>query len=153
MAIHRFERFQSVRADAGTCWKFFSSPANLARLTPPDLGFEVLSEVPSEIYEGLIIAYRVRPLGGVPLTWVTEITRVRAPHYFCDEQRIGPYRLWHHEHFFTPTAQGQGLELRDLVHYALSPLVELAHPWLVRPRLEAIFDFRRQAVAARFGEL
>jgi len=149
MAVHRLERLQTVPAEAAACWQFFSSPSNLALLTPPALGFEVLTKVPAEIYEGLIITYRVRPLGGIPLTWVTEITRVRAPYYFCDEQRIGPYRLWHHEHFFTPN--DQGLQLRDLVHYALSPLVELAHPWLVRPRLQAIFEFRRKAIAERFG--
>jgi ligand-binding SRPBCC domain-containing protein len=90
-------------------------------------------------------------LAGFTVGWLTEITHVRAPFYFCDEQRSGPYRLWHHEHFFDPQADGT-LLMRDVVHYALpfAPFGDMAHPWLVRPRLKAIFAHRRKVVDTLF---
>lgn len=115
------------------------------------MGFEVISKLPETMYPGLMIEYRVRPLMNIPVSWLTEITRLDAPSYFVDEQRHGPYSIWHHEHFFTPTADGKVL-MRDLVHYMLpfSPLGDWMHPWLVRPRLNAIFHFRRTAVEKLF---
>jgi len=150
--IHVLKKRQVVNADVRTCWKFFSDPHNLAKITPPALGFRVLSELPGEIYEGMMIEYRVRPLLGVPVTWLTEISRVRPPHYFVDEQRVGPYALWHHEHEFLELDGGR-TELVDRIHYVLplSPLSELAHPLLVAPQLKSIFDYRCQAVEEIFG--
>ena len=134
------------------CWAFFSDPRNLAELTPRALDFRVLSELPPAIYPGMMIEYHVRPLLGVPMTWLTEITHVEAPHRFVDEQRVGPYAVWHHEHFFTALAGGR-TEIRDVVHYVLpfGWLGNLAHSWLVAPQLEMIFAFREKAVEARFG--
>lgn len=153
MILHRLDCEQIVTATLDQCWEFFSSPKNLAVITPPDLDFVVLSELPENVYAGLFIEYRVRPLLGIPVTWVTEITQAHAPHYFCDEQRHGPYRIWHHEHSFE-SLDGGKVRLRDRVHYALpfSPLSELVHPWLVTPRLKMIFDFRRAKIAEIFGE-
>lgn len=152
MIIHRLESEQIVTATLERCWEFFSSPKNLSVITPPDLDFVVLSKLPKEVYAGLFIEYRVRPLLGIAVTWVTEITQVRAPHYFCDEQRHGPYRIWHHEHFFEELNDGK-IRLRDRVHYSLpfSPLSDIVHPRLVMPRLKAIFDFRRQKITELFG--
>ena len=130
--IHVLKKRQVVDADIRECWAFFSDPHNLAKITPPNLDFRVLSELPDEIYEGMMVEYRVRPLLGIPMKWLTEISRVRAPHYFVDDQRVGPYALWHHVLPF-------------------SPVSEAIHSLVVSPQLEAIFDFRNQAVEKIFG--
>ena len=151
--VHVLKRRQVVAAGLAECWKFFSDPGNLAKITPPDLGFEVLSELPAEIHEGMMVEYRVRPLLGIPMTWLTEITRVRGPNYFVDEQRVGPYALWHHEHEFVEMADGR-TALIDRVHYVLpfSPFSEVIHPIVVAPQLEKIFAYRVEAVEKIFGE-
>src|SRR5690348_16071799 len=100
MAIYTLRRTQIIRASLRECWDFFSNPGNLQKITPPSLGFEVKSDLPDSIYPGLMIEYRVSPLAGIKLSWLTEIVHVDAPHHFVDEQRVGPYKLWHHEHFF-----------------------------------------------------
>ena len=152
MAIHVLERRQTVPAPIERCWAFFSDPRNLPKITPPDLGFEVLSELPPTMHAGLMIQYRVRPLLGIPLRWLTEITQVEPMRYFVDEQRVGPYRVWHHEHWFTPVDETH-TELRDLIHYVLpfGPLGDLVHPFLVQPQLEKIFAFRERKVRELFG--
>ena len=127
------------------CWQFFSDPRNLAKITPQSLGFRVLSQLPTEIHPGLMIRYKVSPLLRVPATWVTEITQVRAPHYFVDEQRVGPYRMWHHEHTFRPVDAGR-TEVHDLVHYVppLGPLGAILNRLIVRRQLDEIFAFRER---------
>jgi ligand-binding SRPBCC domain-containing protein len=149
--IHTLEQTQAVTASLAACWDFFSDPRNLARITPPELGFEVTSPLPPRMHAGLMIQYRVRPLFGIPLTWLTEITQVDEPHFFVDEQRIGPYRIWHHEHRFTDAGEG-AVTMHDKVTYALpfGPFGEMAHPLLVAPRLRRIFDFRNEAVRKLF---
>lgn len=132
-------------------WNFFSDPRNLPRITPPSLGLEVTSDLPGEMYPGMIIAYRVRPIPGIPVDWVTEITHVREPSLFVDEQRFGPYRFWHHEHHFREVEEG--VEMVDLVLYAL-PLGGLGRVFggpLVRRRLAEIFAFRRRFLEREFG--
>lgn len=150
VAIYSFKRCQRVEMPLEDCWAFFSNPANLSRLTPAALDFRVVSQLPDEIYAGLMIRYTVRPLLKVRVQWLTEITQVRKPHYFVDEQRVGPYRLWHHEHSFRALGPG-ATEVRDEVHYIppLGPLGALANRFLIAPQLAAIFEFR----AARLGEL
>jgi ligand-binding SRPBCC domain-containing protein len=145
------EQSQTVRASLATCWAFFSDPHNLARITPPELGFEVLSALPPRIHPGMMIQYRVRPLFGFPVQWLTEITHVDEPHSFVDEQRIGPYRIWHHEHRFTAAGDGT-VTMHDKVTYILpfSPFGDLAHPFLVEPQLRRIFSFRNQAIHELF---
>jgi len=153
MPVHTLRRTQIVPASLEACWDFFSDPRNLAKITPPSLDFTVRSDLPPRIYPGLMITYQVRPLFGVPVTWVTEITHVEASHRFVDEQRVGPYAMWHHEHFFTALEDGR-TEVRDLVHYMLpfGWLGNLAHAPLVTPQLEQIFAFRTKAVTEHFGE-
>lgn len=149
--IHLLERKQELATDLETCWEFFSNPGNLAKITPPDLDFQVLGELPGEIYEGLMIEYRVRPLLGIPLPWLTEITYVRRPFYFVDEQRWGPYAVWHHEHEFRKIENGM-VEITDRVRYVLpfAPLSEVIHPFLVEPRLRQIFEYRRKVLPEIF---
>ena len=132
-------------------WDFFSDPRNLSRITPPQLDFTVLTELPDRIYPGMMIEYRVRPLFGIPATWLTEITHVESGKFFVDEQRIGPYRMWHHEHHFTALGDGK-VEVRDRVTFVLpfGWLGELAHPFLVKPQLERIFAYREKAVGELF---
>jgi ligand-binding SRPBCC domain-containing protein len=153
MPVHTLRRTQIVPASLDACWSFFSDPRNLEKITPPSLDFDVRSDVPAKIYPGLMISYRVRPLFHIPVSWLTEITHVEEPHRFVDEQRVGPYAIWHHEHFFT-ALDGGCTEIRDLVHYALpfGWLGEFIHTPLVAPQLERIFAFRHQVVAKIFGE-
>ena len=151
MKLYSLEAKQLLPLPLAEAWRFFSDPRNLSQLTPAWLSFETTSDVPPQMYAGLIITYRIRPLFNLPSAWVTEITHVREPHYFVDEQRFGPYRFWHHQHFFREAAGGT--EVRDLVHYALrgGPLAGLADALLVRRRLEEIFSFRREVLARMFG--
>jgi ligand-binding SRPBCC domain-containing protein len=151
MRLHRLETVQRIPVPLALAWEFFSDARNLSRITPPSMGFQVTSPLPERVYPGLIIAYRVRPLLGVPLTWVTEITQVDPQRMFVDEQRIGPYRMWHHEHHFR--AVDGGVEVRDLVHYALPPGGGIAHRWMLAPRLAQIFAYRKQVLESTFGAL
>ena len=114
MALYTLERSQTVALSLEACWRFFSDPRNLAKLTPASLGFRVESKLPAEIHPGLMIRYTVSPLFRIPSTWVSEITQVQRPNYFVDEQRVGPYRIWHHEHFFR-ALDATHTEVRDLV--------------------------------------
>ena len=124
----------------------------LREITPPTLGFEVLTpDLPPSVRPGLMIAYRVRPLCGIPMNWLTEITLVEEGVRFIDEQRVGPYAVWHHEHEFRDLGDGR-VEMEDKVTYVLpfGPLGDLVHPLLVKPQLETIFGFREKAVRGLF---
>jgi ligand-binding SRPBCC domain-containing protein len=148
MPAYTLHRKETIPMPVATAWEFFSNPCNLQKITPPELGFEILNaSLPPRIYAGLMISYRVRPLLGIPVNWLTEITQVREGEYFVDEQRSGPYALWHHEHWVRD-AGGGCTEAEDLVTYRLPLgwLGGLLHPLLVRRKLEAIFDFRSAAV-------
>lgn len=149
--MHQFIRKQFVKTDLQTCWDFFSSPANLKRITPSYMGFDVKTEVPAQMYEGLIIAYTVKPLLGIPVEWVTEITHVKDKSFFVDEQRKGPYTMWHHEHHFKEV--DGGVEMTDIVSYIipLGFLGKLVQPFLVKPKLEEIFAYRFKIVEEVFG--
>jgi ligand-binding SRPBCC domain-containing protein len=151
MAIHTLRRQQIVHASLSDCWDFFSNPKNLERITPRSLDFVVKSELPEAVHEGLMIEYQVRPLLGIPVTWLTEITHVDRPHFFVDEQRVGPYAIWHHEHTFRELGDGR-VEVGDLVHYVLpfSFLGDLVHPFLVKPQLTKIFNYRTEVLAEIF---
>lgn len=152
MAIHRINRTQIIPAPLAQCWSFFSNPGNLAQLTPPSLDFIVLTEAPEKMVPGLMIEYRVRPIWGIQMAWLTEITHVDEGRRFVDEQRIGPYRMWHHEHHFRELNEN-ATEMRDVVHYVLpfSPFSELVHPWLVEPELQRIFEYRERKTRELFG--
>jgi ligand-binding SRPBCC domain-containing protein len=149
--VHVLEAEQVIPGTLDNVWEFFSDPRNLSQITPPQLDFTVLTELPNRIYPGMMIEYRVRPLFGIPATWLTEITHVEPGKFFVDEQRIGPYRMWHHEHHFTALGDGK-VEVRGRVTYVLPLgwLGELAHPFLVKPQLERIFAYREKAVGELF---
>ena len=149
--IHVLESSQIIRATIERAWDFFSDPRNLAKITPPELDFTILTALPARVHPGMMIEYRVRPLLGIPVRWLTEITHVESGKFFVDEQRIGPYRIWHHEHRFKELDGGR-IEMTDRVTYVLpfSPLSDVIHPFLVKPQLAKIFAFREKAVSEIF---
>ena len=151
MKLYRLERSQTLPISVELAWSFFSDPRNLSEITPPSLGLRVTSDLPDRMHEGMIISYRLHPLFGVRLSWVTEITHVDEPTAFVDEQRFGPYRFWHHLHTFTSV--DEGVEVRDLVSYGLpfGPVGRVCHGALVRSNLDRIFDFRGKILEDRFG--
>lgn len=145
MKVHLLEREQWIDRPPAEVFPFFAQAANLERITPPLLRFEVLTPTPIEMRVGTLIHYRLR-LHGVRIDWLTRIDAWEPETRFVDTQLAGPYRLWHHAHTFE--GRDGGTLMRDVVHYALPawPLGELASR-LVRRDLEAIFDHRREAVA------
>ncbi|MCX8112780.1 MAG: SRPBCC family protein [Bacteroidia bacterium] len=156
--MYRLIQKQLIPAPIEEVWPFFSRPENLKLITPPYMGFDILSEVPSVMEAGVIIEYIVRPLFGLPMRWVTEITHLygprqgEPPYFFVDEQRFGPYAFWHHRHEFHPVETG--VLMTDQVHYKLPAglIGRLVHPILIRPRLEEIFSYRRQKIEDIFGK-
>ena len=148
--MYQFKRIQFVKTDLQTCWDFFSSPKNLAKITPQHMGFDVKTSLPKQMYEGLIIAYTVKPVLGIPVEWVTEITHIKDKAFFVDEQRKGPYTLWHHEHHFREL--DGGVEMTDIVSYIIpfGMIGRIIHPFLVKPKLKEIFEYRFKAVDELF---
>ncbi len=132
-------------------WAFFSRPENLNELTPDSVSFEILSPVEGrEMYPGMIIQYRIAPLLGIKMNWVTEITQIRDRAFFIDDQRVGPYALWHHQHHFE--AREDGTIMRDILHYQvpLGPLGTFANWLFVERQVDQIFHYREQVIAERF---
>jgi ligand-binding SRPBCC domain-containing protein len=150
--MYQLKTKQFIPTDLKTCWDFFSSPQNLSTITPESMGFEVLVDLPDEMYAGLMIEYRVRPLLGIPLKWITEISHVDHLKFFVDEQRKGPYRIWHHEHHFKEV--DGGVEMTDIVSYELplGILGKIAHPLIVKNKLNEIFNYRFKKVEEIFGK-
>lgn len=149
--MYQLKKTQLVKTDMQTCWDFFSSPKNLKKITPDYMGFDVLMEIPDKMYEGLMIEYTVRPLMNLPMKWITEITHVKEHEFFVDEQRKGPYKVWHHEHHFKQV--DGGIEMTDIVSYELPLgfLGRIAHPIVVKNKLEEIFAYRFKTVDEMFN--
>jgi ligand-binding SRPBCC domain-containing protein len=150
--IYRLETIQNLPISQKKAWDFLSDPRNLKTITPDYMGFEIVSGAASKMYAGQILQYIVTPLLNIPLKWVTEITHVREGEYFVDEQRFGPYSLWHHKHFIKPIKNG--VEMIDIVDYKVpfGLLGQLVQPFLVRPKLEEIFEYRKNALDRIFGK-
>jgi ligand-binding SRPBCC domain-containing protein len=150
--MYQLKTKQIIPNDLETCWDFFSSPKNLKKITPNYMGFEVLLEIPEKMYAGLMIEYEVKPLLGIPMKWITEITHVDELKFFVDEQRKGPYKIWHHEHHFKQVENG--IEMTDIVSYEIpfGILGKIAHPLVVKKKLTEIFDYRFQKVEEIFGK-
>lgn len=153
MAAHTIKTVQKIPVPLDKAWEFFSNPANLQAITPGNMGFTIISVHHGEkMYAGQIIEYRVKPFPVIPVYWMTEITQVMDKEYFIDEQRFGPYRLWHHQHHFT--AIPGGVEMTDIIHYKnpLGFLGRMANHFFIRKKLERIFRYRFQKVEEIFGE-
>lgn len=151
MKIYRLHTVQKLPIEVDEAWDFLSDPKNLKTITPDYMGFNILSGADRTMYPGQIIQYIVTPVAGIPTKWVTEITHVKEGEYFVDEQRFGPYALWHHKHFIRPIENG--VEMEDIVDYKLpmGTLGRLAHPILVKPKLKEIFDYRYTKLIELFG--
>lgn len=150
--MYQLRKTQFVKTDINMCWDFFSRPENLKKITPEYMGFDIKVDLPEKMYEGLMIEYIVRPLFGIPMSWITEIKTVRENEYFVDEQRKGPYKIWHHEHHFKEVEGG--VEMIDIVSYEVpfGFLGKLAHPIIVEGKLEEIFKHRFSQVEKIFNE-
>ena len=152
--MHELSRTQRLPISLETAWAFFSSPKNLSKITPEGMGFTITTDLADleKMYPGQIIGYIVRPVMGIPMQWVTEITHVQEGEFFVDEQRFGPYKFWHHKHFFLKIPGG--VEMRDVVHYKvpLGILGRVANFLFVRRKLEQIFDYRQRVLTVVFGE-
>ena len=150
MAFYQLEKTQIIPAGIDEVWSFISSPANLKYITPAYMGFEIINTIPEKMYPGMIISYKVSPLLGIKMKWVTEITHVKENEYFIDEQRIGPYSMWHHQHKITPIKAG--VLMTDIVTYKppFGFLGALSNKVIIKKQLNEIFNFRERAIEKRF---
>lgn len=147
MAFYQFQKEQFINASMEEVWNFISSPQNLKKITPKNMGFNIrTTNLPDKIYEGMIISYNVRPLLGIQTNWVTEITHIRDKSYFVDEQRVGPYKLWHHQHIILP--KNNGVLMKDIVSYQppFGLLGKIANALVIRNTLNEIFDYRTKVL-------
>lgn len=153
MRAHSIKTIQKIPASLQAVWGFFSNAANLEDITPADMGFKVISKNHgNKIYAGQIIEYTVKPVLNFPIYWMTEITYVKEGEYFVDEQRFGPYTFWHHQHHFK--AIEGGVEMTDIVHYKIPLWVlgRIMNSFLVRKKVEKIFEYRFKKVEELFGQ-
>ena len=153
MKIYRLESKQNLPISKEKAWEFLSNPKNLKTITPEYMSFDILSGADRPMFAGQIIQYIVTPLLGIKTKWVTEITHVVEGEYFVDEQRFGPYALWHHKHFIKEIPGG--VEMEDIIDYKvpMGILGQLVHPILVKPKLNEIFEYRRKKLIELFGEI
>ncbi len=153
MKLYQLHSKQLLPTSQKEAWKFLSSPANLQRITPDHMGFEILSGADQPMFPGQIIHYKVSSFPGIKTKWVTEITHVKEGEYFVDEQRFGPYALWHHKHFLKKN--DKGVEMEDIIDYKIpfGILGQLAHPILVKKQLKQIFKYREDKLMELFGKV
>ena len=153
MAAHSIRSVQKIPISIEQAWDFYSNPANLHQITPDNMGFKVISRHHgNSLYAGQIFEYKVSPVMGIPLYWMTEITHVNAPAYFVDEQRKGPYAFWQHQHHFK-SIEG-GVEMTDIIHYKnhIWLLGILVNSLFIKKKLRKIFEFRFKKVEVLFGQ-
>jgi len=153
MKLYQLHSHQTLPISKKEAWDFLSNPSNLKTITPKHMGFHILNGAERSMFPGQIIQYKVSPFPGYTTKWVTEITHVLHEQYFVDEQRFGPYALWHHKHFIKAVAGG--VEMEDIIDYKLpfGILGRLAHPLLVKKQLTEIFDYRSQKLTELFGRV
>ena len=152
MKIYTLHTKQKLPISVDVAWEFISNPKNLEVITPDTMAFKTISGADRPLYAGQIIQYIVKPMLGIPVKWVTEIAHVVDKNYFVDEQRFGPYALWHHKHFIKEIPGG--VEMEDIVDYKLplGILGQIVHPFLVKPKLKQIFDYREKKLIELFGK-
>lgn len=152
MKIYTLHKKQKLPINIDQAWKFLSNAANLKAITPDYMSFDILSGADRPMYPGQIIQYIVTPILGIKTKWVTEITHVRDKEYFVDEQRFGPYALWHHKHFIKEI--DGGVEMEDIIDYKVpfGILGQMVHPILVKPKLEEIFSYRQKKLIELYGD-
>ncbi len=153
MKLYQLQAKQALPISKEEAWDFLSNPNNLKVITPDHMGFHILDEINRPMFSGQIIPYIVSPLPGFKTKWVTEITHVSKGRYFVDEQRFGPYSLWHHKHFIKPTETGVIME--DIIDYKIpfGLLGQILHPVLIKRKLNQIFKYREQKLQELFGSI
>lgn len=151
MKIYSVRAKQRLPISKQEAWDFLSKPENLKTITPTYMGFNILSGADRPMYAGQIIQYIVTPVLKIKTKWVTEITHVVDGSYFVDEQRFGLYALWHHKHFVKEI--DGGVELEDIIDYKVpfGIIGQLVHPFLVKPKLQEVFEFRRKKLIELYG--
>lgn len=150
--IHTLYREQIIPAPVEKVWEYFCDPRNLNRITPPDMNFEILWGGDDRMYEGQLIEYRVEFIRGVRSRWLTEISHVRQCEFFVDEQRLGPYRFWYHEHGFEGTPSGTRMTDRVTYVVPVGFLGDMLDRLWIAARLSQIFDYRRKTIIQLFGD-
>jgi ligand-binding SRPBCC domain-containing protein len=151
MAVYSLKSVQVMPVSLTDAWSFFSNPKNLPAITPAEIGFKIISKHHGDtMYAGQLIEYTVSPVFGIPLYWMTEITHVQHEKYFVDEQRYGPYSMWHHQHHFRQV--NGGVEMTDIVHYKIPFWFfgDIANKLFVAKKLAAIFEYRRGKILELF---
>jgi ligand-binding SRPBCC domain-containing protein len=154
MGFYQLKQTQKIKGTIDEVWNFIASPANLKKITPDYMGFDITSEdLPEKMYPGMIICYKVSPLLGIKMNWLTEITQVDEKIFFIDEQRIGPYKIWHHQHRIEPVEGG--VLMTDIVTYQppMGFLGSIANTLVIKNKLNEIFDYRKNVLNEIFGEL
>jgi len=153
MKIFKIHTKQKLPITIEEGWGFLSNPKNLSCITPNYMKFKITDCDFKPVYEGQIIQYTVRPLLNIPLKWVTEITHVVNENYFVDEQRFGPYSLWHHKHFLREI--DGGIEMEDIIHYKipLGFIGEFLNFLFIKNQLKEIFEYRKKKLIEIFGEI
>ncbi len=153
MKTYHFQFDSDLPIPLAEAWDFFSSPLNLSKITPPEMKFVVTSNFSpdTKMYPGMLIAYKVSPLLGIRMNWVTEITHVKDLEYFVDEQRSGPYALWHHQHHFKEIKGG--VHVTDILTYAIpyGVIGRMANSLIVEKEVKKIFAFREEQINKLFG--
>lgn len=151
MKLYTLHKTQRLPIDMATAWDFLSNPKNLSKLTPPEMQMTIISGADRPMYAGQVLQYSVTPLPGFKTKWVSEITQYDEGRYFVDVQLYGPYAFWHHKHFIHKI--DGGVEMEDIIDYKVpfGILGQWVHPFLVKPKLDAIFQFRKEQMEAIFG--
>ena len=153
MPVYTLHQTLTIPSTIEKVWDFISSPDNLKKITPDYMGFDITTKnLPKKIYPGMIVSYKVSPFLGIKITWVTEITQVRELKYFVDEQRVGPYKMWHHQHFIEPVEGG--VLMTDIVDYQppFGILGAIANQLIIKSQLNEIFSFRTKQLEAYIGK-
>jgi ligand-binding SRPBCC domain-containing protein len=148
--IYYLRTEQFINADIEKVWDFFSNPENLNELTPPELKFRIVTDLSNKMYQGQVIEYRVGIFPGIWTKWLTEITHLNDKKLFVDEQRVGPYKIWHHQHIFTE--KDNGVLMQDIVTYVIGYgfIGSLVHALFIKRKLKNIFDYRFKKVEELF---
>ena len=152
MKIFKLKYSQKLPISLNEAWDFLSSPSNLELITPKSMDFNITDYDRKKAYPGQIIQYTVKPLLGIKINWVTEITQVQDKEFFVDEQRFGPYSFWHHKHFIKEIENGVLME--DVIHYKipLGPIGVLLNFLFINSKLKSIFRYRKQELIKTFGD-
>ena len=150
--MQQLTRQQWLPISLPEAWQFFATPKNLNLITPPEMSFVIKNKLPDEMYEGLLIHYTIRPFLHIPFNWLTEITHIRPQQYFIDEQRFGPYKLWHHEHHFKE--ENNGVLMTDILYYDIGKSIagRIAGSVYVHKQIRKIFVYRTEKLTEIFPD-